>query len=358
MSISTKSSSLLASLLMAGLLVSASAKADCPMLTVVVDNDAPGSGYSETKAHNWASRPVGACQGNYRYLSHDKQVAPNNDGTRTGKAIWKPAITISGTYEVTISYRATTNRTNDADYFVYDDMGGTSHTVVDQKHSGDCTKVKLGSIYCKVGGNCRVVLDGTDDSQSDAADATSFKLLNCDEPQPGGVCDGISAQPSYELCEQSANSCAGVFTDGSGCVAYCAAANMICTARFGGEPGCQKEPANIIPCEANNGHASDWCECSLPPGSGGSGGSSAGGSSAAGGMGGALAPQGGAGTGGSSSGQTSSNTSSSTTTLAPTSTADCTCRLPAGQRHQGPWPWLAALLAAGAIARRSTRSKP
>ncbi len=335
------------------LLASSPGRADCPMLTLVVDNDTPGSGYSEEKAFNWASRPVGACVGTYRYLSHDKQVAPNNDGSRTGKAIWKPTITISGSYEVTISYRATSNRTNDADYFVYDDKGGTSHTVVNQKHSGDCTKVKLGSFYCKAGGNCKVVLDGTDDGQSDSADATSFKLINCDEPQPS-VCDGISANASYELCEQSADSCAGVFTDGSGCVAYCAAANMICTARFGGEPGCQKEPANVIPCEADNGHGSDWCVCGLPPGSGGS---SAGGNTDSAGAGGESPQQGGAGgTGGTSSGETASSGGGSSVSLSPTAAADCSCRLPGGGQQRGPWSWLAALFAIGAATRRWRRS--
>jgi len=57
-----------------------------------------------------------------------------------------------------------------------------------------------------------------------------------------------------------------VFADGAGCTAYCAAAGMVCARRYGGEPGCQKEPQNVLTCGANNGHQSDWCECEFPGG--------------------------------------------------------------------------------------------
>ena len=49
---------------------------------------------------------------------------------------------------------------------------------------------------------------------------------------------------------------------------------MVCTARFGGEPGCQKEPQNTLTCGESNGHTSDWCECGpseSPPIGGGGG---------------------------------------------------------------------------------------
>lgn len=89
-------------------------------------------------------------------------------------------------------------------------------------------------------------------------------------PDPGDPpldCSAISAaNPAWEVCESSAQHCAGVFADGAGCAAYCAAAGMVCTARLGGEPGCQKEPQNVLSCGVENEHLSDWCEC------GGSGG--------------------------------------------------------------------------------------
>jgi hypothetical protein len=73
-------------------------------------------------------------------------------------------------------------------------------------------------------------------------------------------CSGIDAHPGFELCESSPDHCAGVFTNSSNCVAFCQAAGLVCTARLGGEPNCQKEDINIG-CGANNNHVSDWCEC-------------------------------------------------------------------------------------------------
>jgi len=230
-------------------------------VTITVDNDIKGSGYSEVNAKNWVSNSPGACHINYRYLSHTV-----GDKTRKGKAIWQPKITVNGMWDFTVSYRATSNRTTDADYYAYDDNGGTKHIVINQKHSGDCTKKSLGSYYCKVGGTCRVVLDGTDDSQSDSADMATFKLVKCTGTPPANPCSGISANKNYELCAWTATTCAGNYLNGAGCKTYCAAAGMVCTARFGGDKGCKKEPQNPIACNASNGHLSDWCECAYPPG--------------------------------------------------------------------------------------------
>jgi hypothetical protein len=79
-------------------------------------------------------------------------------------------------------------------------------------------------------------------------------------------CSPIAAVAAYELCQSTATLCAGVFTNGAGCNAFCAAAGLQCVARYGGEPGCQKEPAYAMGCDDVNGHLSDWCECG--PGSG------------------------------------------------------------------------------------------
>jgi hypothetical protein len=90
---------------------------------------------------------VGACSGTYRYLS--KYVG---NGSSKGKAIWKPKITVNGLYQVKAGYRATVNRTTDADYYLHDDLGGVVHKVVNQAHPGDCTYENLGAIHCVVGG--------------------------------------------------------------------------------------------------------------------------------------------------------------------------------------------------------------
>lgn len=255
-------------LLAVAFVASRNARAACPLGEVLeVDNDVANSGYSEEKPDNWVSHNVDACKGTYRYLSQY-----TGDGTRKGKAIWQPKITVAGVYEVSTGYRASVNRTNDADYILHDDLGGTQKKSVNQQEGNGCTKQIIGSAYCAVGGACRLVLNG-DDGKSDAADVTTFTLVACDAPEAGppSVCAGIVAS-GYELCEETATTCAGTFNDTSGCVAFCAAAGMECTARFGGEPGCSKEPANVLGCADDNGHGSDWCECAFPPNAGGAGG--------------------------------------------------------------------------------------
>lgn len=235
---------------------------NCPEITVQVDNDIRGSGYSEQPEANWLSRPTGACHGTYRYLSHTV-----GDGSRRGRAIWQPAITVDGWYRVVTSYRATENRTDNADYVLHDDIGGTTRREVSQQHAGDCTRADLGLLYCRAGGTCRLVLDGTDDGASDSADITTFTLERCADapppvdPPPSQRCGAIASAPGFEMCGETTTGCEGVFTNGAGCVAFCAAANMECVGRWGGEPGCNKEAQNRLACDANNGHQSDWCEC-------------------------------------------------------------------------------------------------
>lgn len=238
------------------------AQVPCPPVTVRVDNDVAGSGYSEERPENWESRDVAACARTYRYLSHTV-----GDGSRRGRAIWRPAVPGDGWYAVEISYRATVNRTDSARYLLYDDLGGRREHIEDQSHDDDCTRVDVGEIFCRVGGECRVVLDG-DDGASAAADETVFRRTRCGDdpgPPPQGACDGIRAVADFEVCSETPETCAGVFSNGAGCAAYCAAAGMLCQARFGGEPGCMQEPQSPIDCAADNGHASDWCECVRPP---------------------------------------------------------------------------------------------
>ena len=60
-----------------------------------------------------------------------------------------------------------------------------------------------------------------------------------DDDSTPADCSLISqANPAWEVCVTGPDFCAGVFTDGAGCQAYCAPAGLTCTARYGGEPGC------------------------------------------------------------------------------------------------------------------------
>lgn len=74
-------------------------------------------------------------------------------------------------------------------------------------------------------------------------------------------CAPIAANPAWEVCESDASGCQGVYTDGAGCDAYCAAAGLRCVARYGGEPGCMIERENVLDCGTANDHQSDWCVC-------------------------------------------------------------------------------------------------
>jgi len=78
---------------------------------------------------------------------------------------------------------------------------------------------------------------------------------------PAVDCSGIDNHPTFELCDSGPDYCAGVFTNGEGCGTFCAAAGLLCSARYGGDTGCVQEPQNVLSCGDNNGHLSDWCEC-------------------------------------------------------------------------------------------------
>lgn len=231
----------------------------CEGITVVVDNDDPGSGYSEERPENFQEHNVDACADTYRYLS--RYVG---DESTDGKAIWQPTITVAGTYRVVTGFRASENRTDDADYVLYGDDDATLAMVVDQR--GDaCQMVELGDVWCTPGGACRLELDGTDDMKSDAADVTTFELVDCDPPEPPepSPCDGL-AEAGFEVCGSSPGICEGVYTGGEGCIALCAAVGMTCIERYGGEPGCMVEPGDI-PCDEVNDHASNYCVCQGEP---------------------------------------------------------------------------------------------
>ena len=108
--------------------------------------------------------------------------------------------------------------------------------------------------------------DDTGDDDTGDDDTADDDTGDDDDTTPAD-CSLISqANPAWEVCETGVDHCNGVFTDGAGCGAYCAAAGMVCVRRYGGEPGCIKEPQNVLTCGEVNGHDSDWCECEFPGG--------------------------------------------------------------------------------------------
>ena len=174
----------------------------CPVgLTVSVDNGQKG--YSET-GDSWATwgssgQAIGA---DYRYLSK-YAGAPG----AKGKATWKPDVPVAGQYRVQATFRATENRTSDADYYVIGADGAKSHTVVDQR-DGAQNGASHGPVYADLGvhpfapGQGHVLLDGTDDSGSDEADAVVLELISCEgvvEPPPGQCTPGEGSGPGVAV---------------------------------------------------------------------------------------------------------------------------------------------------------------
>lgn len=119
---------------------------ECDGVVVSVDNDDPASGYSEVNPENFQTHGVDACAGSYRYLS--KYVG---DESTDGRVIWQPTIATEGTYRATTSFRASRNRTDDADYVLFGDDGQMSSVVVDQRGDG-CVQEVVGEIWCVPGG--------------------------------------------------------------------------------------------------------------------------------------------------------------------------------------------------------------
>jgi hypothetical protein len=96
--------------------------------TVVVDNDAPGGGYSEMGT--WTtSNYTGYRGGTYRYTT-------TVTATATATAAWTFTVPADGEYAVYAWYRQGTNRAPDARYTVHH-AGGRTEVIVDQRVHGN-----------------------------------------------------------------------------------------------------------------------------------------------------------------------------------------------------------------------------
>lgn len=80
----------------------------------------------------------------------------------------------------------------------------------------------------------------------------------------GGVvdCTVLESQEQWALCASSADGCEGVFEDGSGCDAFCAAVGLECTASYDNRDGMCAPNMDLpaLGC-AETGHDSDYCVC-------------------------------------------------------------------------------------------------
>ncbi len=129
--------------------------------------------------------------------------------------------------------------------------------VVDTRTDGPCAPQTCAALGVECG------------SHDDGCDGT-LHCPNCGDGQncvsgqcefPPVDCSGIEANASFILCDSATDYCAGVFTQGEGCVVFCAAAGLVCRAHFGSGSNCEKEPQNVYACDEDTGHQNDWCEC-------------------------------------------------------------------------------------------------
>lgn len=114
--------------------------------------------------------------------------------------------------------------------------------------------------------------DGTADSsvaldaevESDAA-GEDAAMSDAEVPLdvPSVNCDPITAQAEWTLCSSTTSTCEGVFEDGAGCQAFCAAVGLPCLAAYDDNEG-MCTPNTELPelsCDEDTGHTSDYCVC-------------------------------------------------------------------------------------------------
>ena len=143
---------------------------------IIDDGD---EGYSETSPYgSWQSWHFpGAINGDWRYLS-GLYESSHGPVPRKGKAFWKTTVPATGLYEVSVHFFHTDNRTTDADYFITDGNGRIHHFIINQRDNPTGWYVFNYLFEWKKGQEAVVILDGTDDNQSDEADAVRWVLKN------------------------------------------------------------------------------------------------------------------------------------------------------------------------------------
>ncbi len=113
---------------------------------IIIDNDVPSSGYSETGT--WSNGSVAGYGGTYRVAT--------SSGSENATASFVPNVTQSGLYWVSVRCIAGTNRATDVSYTVIH-AGDTSLVKVNQEIHGE-TWVYLGQFYFITGATNKITL--------------------------------------------------------------------------------------------------------------------------------------------------------------------------------------------------------
>lgn len=128
---------------------------------VIVNNDDGAPTYTETGI--WSNGTIAGYGGTYR----TNVASPHTTAT----AVFKPTVTTSGLYWVSIRYISGVNRATDVKYAIKH-AGGTTKFTVNQEIHGD-TWVYLGQFYFYAGGEYKITIsnESADSTQAIIADA-------------------------------------------------------------------------------------------------------------------------------------------------------------------------------------------
>jgi len=183
---------------------------------IVDDQDgAPGFVTTGDDWDTWGSAGHGfdGSDSSFHYLTHTL-----GGSDRRGTATWQPTLSRAGTWQIDTWFRRTINRTRDANHVITDGLDSETWRVIDQygeDEGGSASGwISLGEYWCEEGfGGCIVTLDGTDDDDSDEANAMRFTLVSAEPSSPeSDPCDGPSAPGRHEI-EFTAGSAGGTGWD-------------------------------------------------------------------------------------------------------------------------------------------------
>lgn len=155
---------------------------------IIVDNDVPSSGYSETGS--WSTGSIAGYGGTYRVATAS--------ATETATAVFVPAVTQSGLYWVSVRCIAGANRATDAAFTIIH-SGDTSFVKVNQEIHSD-TWVYLGQFYFTAGSTNKIILSNksAEAGQAIIADAVRLGGGIGNMPDCVNTTQGVSAKARYD----------------------------------------------------------------------------------------------------------------------------------------------------------------